>query len=187
MKNIVYKVAEDFDVKKNYKLFRLFQKIVNPTLNKKKKFQDIKVKLSDRKVPVRIFNPFCDNEMHKIIIFIHGGGWVSGGVDTYANICYTLANKTQRIVVSIEYRLAPEHPFPSGFNDCYDVINLIYKNSLSLNIEKNDIAIVGDSAGGNLSAAVCQKALDEKSFRIEKQILLYPALQADYSENTKYK
>lgn len=187
MKNIVYKVAEDFDIKKNYKLFRLFQKVVNPTLNKKKKFQDIKINLDDRKVPVRIFNPFNDGKKHKVIIFIHGGGWIAGSVDTYTNICYDMAKRTNRVVISIEYRLAPENPFPAGFNDCYDVINFIYKNILSMDIEKKDIAIIGDSAGGNLSAAVCQRARDEKSFKVSKQILLYPALQTDYSENSKYK
>jgi acetyl esterase/lipase len=187
MKNIVYKMAEDFDIKKNYKLFRLFQKVVNPTINKKKKYQDIKIILEDRKVPIRVFNPFTDEEPHKIIIFLHGGGWVAGSVDTYTNICYVMARRTKRIVIAIEYRLAPENPFPAGFNDCYDVINLIYKNRVAMNIKTEDITIIGDSAGGNLSAAVCQRALNEKLFKVAKQILLYPSLQTDYSESTKYK
>jgi len=131
MKNIVYKVASDFDIKKNYKLFRLFQKMLNPTLNKKKKYQDVKIKLEDRKVPIRVFNPFSDEQKHKVIIFIHGGGWVAGSVDAYTNLCYSMARKTRRIVIAIEYRLAPEHPFPAGFNDCYEVINLLYKNSIT--------------------------------------------------------
>lgn len=187
MKNIVYKMAEDFDIKKNYKLFRLFQKVVNPTINKKKKYQDIKIMLEDRKVPIRVFNPFTDDEPHKIIIFIHGGGWVAGSVDTYTNICYVMARRTKRIVIAIEYRLAPENPFPAGFNDCYDVIDLIYKNRIAMNIKIEDITIMGDSAGGNLAAAVCQRALNERTFKVAKQILLYPSLQTDYSENTKYK
>lgn len=187
MGNIVYKVVEDFDMKKNFKVYRLFQKILNPVINKKKKFKDMKISFDNKTVPIRVFNPFKSNEKHKIIVFIHGGGWITGSVESYTNICYRLAKTTNRIVISIEYRLAPEYPFPAGFDDCYDVIKLIYDNKLTLNIDSKDIAIIGDSAGGNLAAAVSQKALDKKEFRVSKQILLYPALQTDYSLSTKYK
>jgi acetyl esterase/lipase len=76
MKNIIFNVAKDFDMKKGYKIFRMFQKIANPVLSKKKDYQDFNINLDDRIVPIRIFNPFDDDKKHKVIIFIHGGGWI---------------------------------------------------------------------------------------------------------------
>ena len=88
-----------------------------------------------------------------------------------------MARRTKRIVIAIEYKLAPENPFPAGFNDCYDVIDLIYKNRVAMNIKTEDITIIGDSAGGNLSAAVCQKALNEKQI-FSLSIRIHPLIYA---------
>lgn len=187
MKNIINKVTEDFDIKKNYKIFRFFQKLLNPTINKKKKYKDVVVNLDNRKLKVRLFSPFKDKEKHKVLILIHGGGWMSGSLDSYTNLCYDLSKKTHHIVIAIGYRLAPEYPFPAGFDDCYDVTKFIYDNAKIFNIDTKDITLIGDSAGGNLCAAVNQKALDTKEFKIKKQILIYPAVQTDYSLNTSYK
>ena len=172
-------------MKKNYKLFRLFQKLANPKFNKRRSYKDVKIDLLTRKVKVRVFTPPKNN--NRLIIYLHGGGWVAGSIDSYTNICYNLAYKTESTVMAISYRLAPEHPFPAGFNDCYDVIRLVYSSSELLNIDPKNIVIMGDSAGGNLTAAVCQRAIDTKDFKVYKQILLYPALQSDYSKDTKYK
>lgn len=187
MKKIIYKVAEEFNVKKNYKIFRLFQQIVNPPIGKYKKCREIKIEFSDRNIPIRVFIPTNNKENQKLIIFIHGGGWVAGSLNSYTNICYNMAKVTNRIIVAIGYRLAPENPFPAGFNDCYEVTRLIYKKCKAFNINPKDIVLMGDSAGGNLCAAVSQKSLDTKEFKINKQILLYPSLQCDYTETTKYK
>ena len=83
--------------------------------------------------------------------------------------------------------MAPEYPYPFGFNDCYEAINLIMENLESLNLKEEDVCLMGDSAGGNLVAAVSLKARDTRDFCVKKQILLYPALQTDYSNKTKYK
>lgn len=177
----------DISIKKNYKLFRILQKIINPSFINKKDYEDIIFDLDDRKIKARVFKSCTGKEISKLIIFIHGGGWVTGSVDSYTNTCIELSHRTNRMVVAIDYRLAPEYPYPAGFNDCYEVTKLIMKNLDSLNLSYKDVCLMGDSAGANLVAAISLKARDTKDFKIENQILLYPALQTDYSNKTKYK
>lgn len=177
----------DVSIKKNYKLFRVLQKVINPSFINKKDYEDIVFELHDRSIKARVFKKVHGVENPKLIIFIHGGGWVTGSVDSYTNTCNELSNKTKRIVIAIDYRLAPEYPYPFGFNDCYEAINLIMKNLKALNLKEEDVCLMGDSAGGNLVAAVSLKARDTRDFCVKNQILLYPALQTDYSNKTKYK
>ena len=177
------KIIKDFDVAKNYKLYRVIQNIINPKINVKQ-YVDIEYELEGRVIPLRIFNP---NNAKKIIIYIHGGGWISGNLDTHSSVCYNIAKKINRKVISIGYRLAPEFPFPNGFNDCYQVVSEIMSHIKDFNLNWNDVVLMGDSAGGNLCAAISQKGLKEHQFRVGKQVLIYPALQTDYSENTKYR
>ena len=183
MKNIVYKLAEDFNIEKNYKLFRIYQEMLNPIINKKK-FEDIDLNLQDRKIMVRCFN--LNKNKKKLIIYFHGGGWVTGSVNSYTNAISKLANNLDCMIIMPEYRLAPEYPFPAGFDDCFEVTKLILNNLDEIKVKKNDVILMGDSAGGNLAAAVSQKGLDTKDFRVNKQVLLYPALQSNYSNDTKY-
>jgi acetyl esterase/lipase len=186
-----YKIVKKFSnkeisIKENLKLYRNFQKILNP-IHKKSKYEDIKISLTHRDIKVRVFNDFNDNQNHKIIIFLHGGGWVSGSIDSYTNFCHKLSKETNHIVLSIDYRLAPENPFPAGFEDCFDITYLVYKNIKTLNIKAKDICLMGDSAGGNLVAAIAHRARNERKFKVNKMILLYPTLQTDYSLKTPYK
>lgn len=187
IEKIITTADEIFDMEKNYKLFRFTQKLLNPTWYLKDKYLNEELVLQERKISLRIFNPFTDKLPHEILIFIHGGGWVSGSLESYTKICHQLAEKLERIVIAIDYRLAPEHPFPAGFNDCYEAVKKIYQTAQKLGIKSKDIVLMGDSAGGNLTAAVSQKAHDTKEFKVSKQVLLYPALQPDYSKTTKYK
>ena len=188
---INYKIVKRFSnkeisVKENLELYRNFQKILNP-IHKKAKYEDIKIPLNHRDINVRIFNDFEDDQKHKLIIFIHGGGWVSGSVESYTNFCHRLSKETNRIVLLIDYRLAPENPFPAGFDDCFDITYLVIKNIKNLNLKAKDICLMGDSAGANLVAAVAHKARNERKFKFKNMILLYPTLQNDYSLNTPYK
>ena len=190
MKRIMSKVIKtvsnkDISIKKNYKLFRVLQKIINSKIVNKQEYEDIIFYLGDRNIKARVFN--YEHSIHKAIIFIHGGGWVIGSVESYTNTCMELSKKTKRTVIAIDYRLAPEFPYPNGFNDCYDVIKLIMDNLDTLGWKEEDICLMGDSAGGNLVAAISLKARCNKDFRIYKQKLLYPALQSDYSTHTKFK
>lgn len=178
------KLIDTFDIKKNYKLYRLIQKIVCPKIGVKEQYLDFEYEVDNRKIPIRIFDP---KKAEKLIIYIHGGGWMSGDLDTHSSICYLLAKETNRKVISIGYRLAPEYPFPNGFDDCYLVVKSIMNNIEEFNITWEDVTLMGDSAGGNLSAAVSQKALDDRDFRVGHQVLIYPAVQTDYTKYTKYK
>lgn len=187
-KTILKKVSNrEISIKKNYKLLRTLQKVINPPVSNQDNYEDVLFHLGDRDINARIFKPANSSNPLKAIIFIHGGGWVTGSVDSYTNTCIELSNKTNRVVIAIDYRLAPEHPYPAGFCDCYDTIKLIMDNLSVIGLTPKDICLMGDSAGGNLVAAISLKSRKTKDFRIYHQILLYPALQSDYSNKTKYK
>lgn len=144
----------------------------------------------DALVPVRMYYPRLEKEKWRgrgVILFFHGGGWVTGNVDSYNRVCASLAEKTGCRVASVDYRLAPEHPFPAGFDDCYEVSRQFFRNSSFLfDIPPEKLVLAGDSAGGNLAAAVSLKARDTGDFDPRYQILLYPALNDDYTENSPY-
>jgi len=185
---IVKKVSnKDISIKNNYKLFRFLQKVANPVILNKDVYEDVYFHLGDRDIRARVFEVENKHEKTKAIIFLHGGGWVIGSIESYTNVCIELSKITNRMVIAIDYRLAPEYPFPNGFNDCYEVIKLIMDNLSTIGLSEEDICLMGDSAGGNLAAAICLKAKKTRDFFIKHQILLYPALQCDYSMNTKYK
>lgn len=175
------------NLKKNYKLYRKILEILNPPpLKPIYKSLDHKIIIEDREIPVRAFFPE-GLKYSKILIFYHGGGWVTGNIDTYTNVCDNMANKTNCLVISVDYLLAPENPFPAGLKDCYWVANEIFSNPDILNSRKEDIILIGDSAGGNLAAAVSLMGRDKGSFIPNKQILIYPATNYDHSENSPYK
>lgn len=136
-------------------------------------------------VPVRIFYP-DNSESNDVIIFFHGGGWVIGNVENYSNMCSVLCRKTGMRVISVDYRLAPEHKFPAGLNDCFSVVKAVSEWQDNADIKAERIILAGDSAGGNLSAAVSIMAKDT-DIKINSQILLYPAVNNDYTENSPFK
>lgn len=135
------------------------------------------------KVPVRVYTPEAGKDF-PIVIYSHGGSWISGSIDNYDNVCRKLAKYTNAIVISVGYRLAPENPFPAGLNDVYNVLQWTYKNAGSINGDEKHIAVAGDSAGGNLSAAVCLMARDKNNPYITCQVLIYPATNI-YELNSK--
>ena len=155
---------------------------------------DDKIYNGDYQVPVRIYMPDEDiltgegtkGNTCPVLIFIHGGGWVTESVENYNRVCARMAKSTGHVVVSIEYRLAPEHRFPIGLMDCYAVVKAVYQNRMILNVDPERITIIGDSAGGNLTAAICQMARDRKEFVPQRQILIYPAVSNDYSEKSAF-
>ncbi len=124
---------------------------------------------------------------YAVLLFFHGGGWVTDSVENYDRVCSQMAQSTGQIVVSVEYRLAPEYPFPTGLMDCYTAAKALYTNRFILNTEPEKITIVGDSAGGNLAAAVSLMARDKGEFMPNRQILIYPALNNCYTEESPYR
>ena len=170
------KILDKFSVEKNIKLYRIVQNIINPKIINENKYNDYDLD----GINVRVFDP---SKSQKIIIYIHGGGWASGSIDTYSNICYKLAVDLNRKVIAIDYRLAPEYPYPVGLSDCYKVIEMIMDNI----DDWSEVSLIGDSAGGNLAFAVSLMGLYNKTFRVGNIVLIYPATQTDYSVNTKFK
>lgn len=129
---------------------------------------------------------FRNSNTYPILLFIHGGGWVTESVETYNRICARMSQSTNHIVISIEYRLAPEHRFPVPLEDCYAVAKAIFEGKYILDIDPERITVIGDSAGGNLTAALSLMARDRGEFIPERQILIYPALNNDYTENSTF-
>ncbi len=191
MNNIKKKILKvlsipHLNLKKNYKIYRKILRILNPSLNPLYKSLDHKIIVNNREIPVRAFLPKGE-EYSKVLLFYHGGGWVTGNIDTYTKICANMANETNCLVISVDYRLAPENPFPAGLEDCYSVAKEIFLDPDILNCKKEDIILIGDSAGGNLAAVVSLMGRDKGDFIPAKQILIYPATNYDHSENSPYK
>lgn len=172
-------------LKKYYKVYRKIQNIINPPFKPIYKILDQKIIKDNREIPVRVFIP-KENPLPKLLIFFHGGGWVTGNIDSYTNVCAEMANRTSHTVISIDYRLAPEYPFPIGLEDCYWATREIFLNSEKLNFKQDDITLIGDSAGGNLAAAVSLMARDRGEFLPKRQILIYPSTYHDHSDNSPF-
>ncbi|PWM34344.1 MAG: alpha/beta hydrolase [Clostridiales bacterium] len=177
----------DLDVKKNYKLER---QVISATSLRVSKLSyriwDHKVPCGDHEVPVRIFNPPNDPPRRRMLLFFHGGGWVTGNIDSYDRVCATMARLTSHIVVSVDYRLAPEYKFPAAPEDCYAVAREVFSDPSLLGVQPQDITLIGDSAGGNLSAVVSLMARASGEFSPKRQILFYPATYYDHSETSPF-
>lgn len=188
LKKVIEKLSnQDINVKKNYKLLRFLQHVVSPSFLNKDDYRDVVVSINNRNIKCRVFEPKNNSKKLKAIIFIHGGGWATGSISTYTKICTELSKETHRMIIAIDYRLAPEYPYPAGLDDCYDVTKFIMNNLEKIGLSQNDICLMGDSAGGNLVAAIVNKFKKTKDFEIKQQILLYPSLQMNYSSTTRYK
>lgn len=135
------------------------------------------LEVEGRKVGLwRYYKRRTSSRRRPALVYIHGGGWIGGTVFTVENPCRLIAELADAIVFNVEYSLAPEHPFPAGFNDCYAAVSHIYEHADDYGIDASRIAVAGDSAGGNLTAAICLKAREEGKQMVAEQILLYPSL-----------
>lgn len=173
----------DINSKKNYKAERVAVNLLHPHLLRPYyKIWDHKITADGHDIPIRIFSPQVAGDF-PVLIFFHGGGWVTGNIDSYDKVCTNLAQLTQHTVVSVDYRLAPEHPFPAGLEDCYFATREIIQ---ILGTAKDKITLVGDSAGANLAAAVSLLARDRGEFLPASQILIYPAVNNDHTANSPY-
>ncbi|WP_127499082.1 alpha/beta hydrolase [Paenibacillus glycanilyticus] len=137
-----------------------------------------RVKLGDNEVGLWRYYP--RKSMRKpnkpCLIYIHGGGWIGGTVFAVENPCRLIAELADAVVFNIDYSLAPEHKFPNGFNDCFNAVQYIYEHAEEYGIDRNRIAVGGDSAGGNLSAAVATKDRDLGTRMVAQQVLIYPCV-----------
>jgi len=124
-------------------------------------------------IPIRIYRPPGRGPFGAMIHF-HGGGWVGGSISNDERRCHVTAHRTGRIVVSADYRLAPEHPFPAGLDDAYQVLAWIAEHAEALGIDADRVGIGGSSAGGNLAAAAALLARERGGPAIRLQLLTYP-------------
>ena len=125
-------------------------------------------------MPVRIYTP-AGSGPFPVLVFFHGGGWVICDLDTHDGHCRSLCNGAGCVVVSADYRLAPEHKFPAAPEDCYAATQWVAAHAAEINGDPARLAIGGDSAGGNLTAVVAQMARDGHGPTLLFQLLIYPA------------
>ena len=118
-------------------------------------------------------------------MLFHGGGWVLGNLNTHDSMCRRIAKHSRCVVVSVDYEPAPENPFPGPLDQCYRATEAVAAQASRLKIDASKIAVVGDSAGGNLAAAVCLKSRDESGPTIALQVLIYPVIEPNF-ETTSY-
>ena len=128
-------------------------------------------------LPVRIYRPAAGPEPLPALVYFHGSGWVIINIEVCDTTSRAMANRTGCTVVAVNYQKAPEHKFPIPFDDCYAAACWVFDNAGELGIDPARIGLVGDSAGGNLAAAVALKARDTGGPAIAYQVLIYPALQ----------
>jgi len=126
-------------------------------------------------IPARLYAPASDGPL-PCVLYFHGGGWVIMNLETHDAICRALANQARCAVVSVDYRLAPEHRFPAAADDCYAALVDVAKRGAALGVDASRLAVAGDSAGGNLAAAVALMARDRKGPALALQVLIYPAV-----------
>ena len=129
-------------------------------------------------IPVRIYRRFGLPETAPAIVYLHGGGWVTGDLDTHDGSCRLLADESECIVVAVDYRLAPEHPFPAGIDDAVAAYRWVNDHASELSIEPGRVGVMGDSAGANLAAVVAQVTRDTDVPAPVAQCLIYPATDA---------
>ena len=142
-------------------------------------------------VPIRIYTPSGSGPF-PVVLYIHGGGWVIATLDTYDASARALTNAAQAVVVSTHYRQAPEHKFPGAHDDTWAAYEWVLKNAKSFNGDSTRVAIAGESAGGNMAAAIAMVARDRKVQMPVHQLLVYPVANhafdtPSYQENTNAK
>lgn len=130
-------------------------------------------------IPIRVYTPEGTGPF-PCLVYFHGGGWVIGDVEMTNAICRAMANRTGCVVVSVEYRLAPEHKYPVPLDDCYAATTWVAQNGADIGIDPSRLAVGGDSAGGNLAAAVSLRARDEDGPALAMQLLVYPVTDHSY-------
>ncbi|NHM31220.1 alpha/beta hydrolase [Neobacillus terrae] len=146
------------------------------------KTEDRKIKGFKNDIGIRIYTPESDSSNARpALVYYHGGGWVIGNIETHDATCHSLAVEGDCIVISVDYTLSPESKFPVAVEDAYLAVQWTADHASELNINKELIAVGGDSAGGNLAAVVCYLAVERNSPSIAYQMLFYPSTGYEYT------
>ncbi len=131
-------------------------------------------------LPVRIYRAEGLGDRSPVVLYLHGGGWTIGDLEGYDEQCRAVASTSGAVVVALEYRLAPEHPFPAAVDDSWAALCWVSEHAGELGVDSGRLVVAGDSAGGNLSAVLSLLARDRGGPAIDHQFLIYPATDFDY-------
>lgn len=144
---------------------------------------DLSIPVADGHLGARAYLPSADDSL-PVVAYFHGGGWVLGSVDGHDRVCQQLAVRIPAVVVSVDYRLAPEHPFPVPVEDAMAATRWIAEHAHEIGGDASRLAVAGDSAGANLSAVVCLRSRDEGGPDIRFQLLVYPVTDLTMSSES---
>ena len=175
--------SKEIDITEEYEKIRKFQGIISMNIEIEERNKDRILPVGEG-IRVRLFEPE-KMESEEVICYFHGGGWVIGSIDYFAQACMNITKATARRVISVDYRLAPENPFPAGFDDCFNAVEAILGGSM-LKTSPEHLILMGDSAGGNIAAAISLKVRNLKKPLPKAQVLFYPVLYWDHSENSPF-
>jgi len=146
------------------------------------KVWDEVVETAEHNVPVRLYRPAGLTDPAPVIMYMHGGGFMLGDLDSSDSVAWGFAQQAGAVVVSVDYRLTPEHPYPAAFNDCWGTLLWLTGHAARLNIDSNRIGVAGDSAGGNLGAAMALKARDSGALKLTCAAIIYPGTGLDQDQ-----
>jgi len=158
--------------------YRAARPIVNPDPPALESSKPLSISAPHGAIPARIYTPKAlrkNNGLAPCLVFFHGGGWVIGDLDTHDVVCQKLAHEGELIVISVDYRLAPEHKFPAAADDAITATKWVADNARQFGIDAAHLLVGGDSAGGNLAAVVALAARDGDGPKLAGQVLVYPA------------
>jgi len=145
-----------------------------------KRVKNLLIPGPDSEIPIRLYYPSGDPP-YAVLVYFHGGGWVMGDLDTHHGVCHALSKLSDCLVVSVDYRLAPEHRYPAAVEDAYAATSWVAKNTDAIQADPDRLAVGGDSAGGHLAAVVGLLARDRKGPRIDLQALIYPITDCNFN------
>ncbi|HLX17925.1 MAG TPA: alpha/beta hydrolase [Bradyrhizobium sp.] len=170
-----YETLSPEEAREYYRQARL---VSNPEPPELKSVESLAIPAPHGSIPARVYTPKMlrqKNGLAPALVFFHGGGWVIGDLDTHDVVCRKLADEGQLIVISVDYRLAPEHKFPAAVDDAIAATTWIADHAEKFGIDTARLLVGGDSAGGNLAAVVAISARDGSGPAIAGQVLIYPA------------
>ncbi len=161
--------------------FAKYTATLHLTRNKEINVSDCSVSTSDGVIPVRIYKPVSQRTPPRTLLFMHGGGWIMGDLNSHDQVCVDLCLRCKITVIALDYALSPENRFPVALNQCFSTYLMLLKDKTLLGHDSERILICGDSAGGNLAAALSLKLRIESKPLPRAQILFYPCLSLDFN------